>query len=138
MVYTRSIQATADDLSTWTKYRKKLCGDCLATCCTLPVEVKVPDLVRMELVDKFEQDGNIKQVARRLKKEKLIDHYHHRSGTFTLSRMASGDCLYLHPDTRRCTIYQKRPDTCRNHPQVGPRPGFCPFLLKESKRGKDC
>ncbi|MCK5516299.1 MAG: YkgJ family cysteine cluster protein, partial [Desulfobulbaceae bacterium] len=37
------------------------------------------------------------------------------------------DCLYLDQKTRRCTIYTKRPDTCRNHPQIGPRPGYCAF-----------
>ncbi|MGL5669527.1 MAG: YkgJ family cysteine cluster protein, partial [Shewanella sp.] len=36
-----------DDLSTWQKYRKGLCDSCHATCCTLPVEVTVSDLVRM-------------------------------------------------------------------------------------------
>ncbi|MDP4732351.1 MAG: YkgJ family cysteine cluster protein, partial [Limnohabitans sp.] len=25
------------------------------------------------------------------------------------------------------TVYDKRPNTCRLHPQVGPKPGFCPF-----------
>jgi Fe-S-cluster containining protein len=24
-------------------------------------------------------------------------------------------------------VYERRPDTCRNHPQVGPRPGYCAF-----------
>jgi Fe-S-cluster containining protein len=24
-------------------------------------------------------------------------------------------------------VYEKRPNTCRLHPQVGPRPGYCPY-----------
>ena len=33
----------------------------------------------------------------------------------------------LDAKTRRCTVYEKRPTTCRLHPQVGPRPNFCPY-----------
>ncbi|MFO6335145.1 YkgJ family cysteine cluster protein, partial [Pseudomonas aeruginosa] len=29
--------------------------------------------------------------------------------------------------TRLCTIYARRPDTCRNHPRIGPRPGYCAY-----------
>ncbi|MGV8684384.1 YkgJ family cysteine cluster protein, partial [Pseudomonas aeruginosa] len=28
-------------LDTWVKYREGLCGECNATCCTLPVEVRI-------------------------------------------------------------------------------------------------
>ncbi|MFO6369419.1 YkgJ family cysteine cluster protein, partial [Pseudomonas aeruginosa] len=45
----------------------------------------------------------------------------------TLTRMANGDCLYLDRKTRLCTIYARRPDTCRNHPRIGPRPGYCAY-----------
>jgi len=27
-------------------------------------------------------------------------------------------------------VYEQRPNTCRKHPQVGPRPNFCPYGLK--------
>jgi len=27
-------------------------------------------------------------------------------------------------------VYDKRPNTCRKHPQVGPRPNFCPYGAK--------
>lgn len=116
-----------DDTSTWVKYRKKICNACVASCCSLPVEVKAADLVRMELMDEFELQDDLKLVARRLKKAGIVEHFHSKSETFTLARMANGDCLYLHPQKRRCTVYQQRPDTCRNHPHIGPRPGFCAF-----------
>ncbi|QSX36968.1 YkgJ family cysteine cluster protein [Shewanella sedimentimangrovi] len=115
-----------DDLSTWQKYRKNLCNDCHATCCTLPVEVKVSDLVRMELVDPFEAD-DLKGIAKRLQKARIIDSFSHKTGIFTLARMANDDCLYLDRHSRRCTIYDKRPETCRNHPQIGPKPNYCPY-----------
>lgn len=129
-MHVRETKVDIDDTSTWLKYRKKICNSCVASCCSLPVEVKSVDLIRMGLMDKFELSDNLKLVAKRLKKEGTIDHYHSRTETFTLSRMANGDCLYLHPQSRRCTIYLLRPDTCRNHPHIGPKPGYCAFQAK--------
>ena len=125
-----SNRSDINNIATWTKYSKKLCDHCEANCCSLPVEVKAPDLIRMGLMDSFELEENLKLVARRLMKQRLVDHFHSKTATFILSRMANGDCLYLDAANRRCTIYHKRPDTCRNHPQIGPRSGFCAFNRK--------
>jgi Fe-S-cluster containining protein len=122
--------ADRERLETWVKYRNGLCGDCRATCCTLPAEVRVSDLVRMGLIDAFEAEEPPKLVARRLMKRGIIDHFHLRTGLFTLARLANDDCVFLDPQTRRCTVYDKRPDTCRNHPQIGPRPGFCAYAKR--------
>ena len=117
-----------DRPDTWTKYRSGLCDGCAANCCTMPVEVKLPDLVRLGLVDPFEaQHEPAKQIAKRLTKSGLIEHFNFKNSIFTLARRASGDCHYLDAVTRRCTVYEKRPNTCRLHPQVGPRPGHCPY-----------
>lgn len=124
-------QADLDNTATWAKFSAKLCSHCAACCCSLPVEVKGPDLVRMGAIEEFDLEGDPKFIARRLMKERLVDHFHARSATFTLARRASGDCIYLDGKTRRCTIYDRRPDTCRNHPRVGPRSGYCPFRRKE-------
>ena len=96
----------------------------------MPVEVKIPDLVRMGLIVEFEADEPIKKLARRLKKEGVIEHFNHKNQIFTFVRFANNDCLYLGPSSRRCTIYNRRPDTCRNHPIIGPRPGYCPYGQK--------
>ena len=118
-----------DDLNTWVKYRKGLCDDCNATCCTLPVEVRMSDLVRMELISEFEAiEGNEKNLAKQLSKQGLIEHFNFKSGIFTLTRMANSDCMYLDRISRRCTIYDKRPQTCREHPQVGPKPNHCAYI----------
>jgi len=119
-----------DNLSTWVKFSKKLCKNCKACCCSLPVEATSHDLIRMGLMDEFELLDDLKKVARRLKKQKLIDRFHQKNSCFTLTRMANGDCFYLDPVTRKCTIYDLRPDTCRNHPHIGPRPGFCAYSRK--------
>lgn len=113
---------------TWTRYRKGLCDDCAANCCTMPVEVRLPDLVRLGLVDAFEAEHEEPRlIARRLVKAKVVERYHAGSGIYTLARRANGDCQMLDAQTRRCTVYDRRPDTCRAHPAVGPRPGHCPY-----------
>jgi len=117
-----------DRPDTWTRYRPGLCDKCVANCCTMPVEVKLVDLVRLALVDPFEAEHEPpKQIAKRLSKAGLIDHFNFKHGIFTLARRASGDCHFLDATTRRCTVYEQRPSTCRKHPQVGPRPGHCPY-----------
>jgi hypothetical protein len=63
-------------------------------------------------------------------KEGVVQHVSQRDGIFTLVQHSSGDCLYLDRESRRCTIYERRPDTCRNHPTIGPRPGFCAWKQK--------
>jgi Fe-S-cluster containining protein len=121
-----------DHPSTWVKYRKNLCHNCRAACCSLPVEVNLEDLVRMELIDPFDLQEPAREIARRLKKAGMIDHFNSRSEIFTLARRASGDCIFLDQRTRRCTIYRNRPATCRNHPEIGPRPGYCAFQEKDA------
>ena len=117
-----------DRLETWTRYRSGLCDSCAANCCTMPVEIRLPDLVRLGLVDPFEAEHEEPRlIARRLVKSKQIERYNHKDGLFTLARRANGDCQFLDRNSRRCTVYERRPNTCRKHPQVGPRPGFCPY-----------
>ncbi len=121
-------------LATWIKYSRKLCNDCVASCCSMAVEVRTSDLVRMGVMDEFEAEEGLKKIARRLKKEGVVEHFHYKKELFTLTRMANGDCLYLDNTTRRCTIYQERPDTCRNHPKIGPKPGFCAYSKRQKSQ----
>ncbi len=130
MIHLPAAPADIDNTATWAKYNKRLCDHCAACCCSLPVEVRPADLVRMQLMDEFELEEDLKYIARKLMKQQVVEHFHAKSQTFTLARMASGDCAFLDGRTRRCTIYATRPETCRNHPQVGPRPGYCPFNRK--------
>ena len=126
----RNGQVDVNDISTWTKFKQRLCSECRGNCCTMPVEVKLVDLVRMEVITAFEAEEPIKKLAKKLRKEGVIEHFHFKTQIFTLMRFANNDCIYLGHVNRRCEIYEKRPDTCRNHPLVGPRPGFCPHEQK--------
>ena len=118
-----------DRLDTWSRYRAGLCDTCAANCCTMPLEVQLSDLVRLELVDPFEAENvEPRLIARRLLKMRLIDHYNPKHNIFTMARRASGDCNFLDARTRLCTVYGKRPETCRLHPQKkSPKPGFCAY-----------
>lgn len=114
-------------LETWRKYEKGLCDDCWAGCCTMPVEARASDLVRLELMSEEELGWDLEVVAKRLFKKKMIQFYSPKTQVFVLAQVSGRDCVYLHPKSRRCTVYEKRPDTCRNFPRVGPKPGFCPY-----------
>jgi len=117
-----------NDLQHWTRYAPRLCKSCVASCCTLPVEVNAADLCRLQLADPYLLEENPKKAARQLKKEGIIEHYHHKTGLFTFTRRSDGSCTFLDSKTRRCTVYAQRPDTCRNHPHIGPKPGYCAYI----------
>ena len=118
-----------DRVDTWHRYRAGMCDTCAANCCTMPLEVQLSDLVRLQIVDQFEVDNvDVKVIAKRLLKMKIIDHFNHKNTIFTMGRRASGDCNFLDEKTRRCTVYDIRPETCRLHPQKkSPKPGFCAY-----------
>ena len=123
-----------DRTDTWTRYKTGMCNTCAANCCTMPVEVKMPDLIQLNLVDAFgAEHQEPKQIAKRLSKAGLIDHFNFKNSIFTLARRSNGDCYYLDDKTRLCKVYDIRPSTCRKHPQVGPKPGFCPYGHKDIK-----
>ena len=96
----------------------------------MPVEVRFNDLLRMGVVDEFERTEPAKNVAKRLMKDGLVERFNQKPGIYTLMRHGNNDCLFLDRKSRLCTIYDKRPDTCRNHPKIGPRPGYCAFKPK--------
>ncbi len=122
--------ADIERLDTWARYNKDMCYSCHSTCCTLPVEVRLSDLIRIGVVDAFEKDEPAKNIAKRLQKDGIVERFNQKTGIFTLTRLSNNDCLYLDRKTRLCTIYDQRPDTCRNHPRVGPRPGYCAYKPK--------
>lgn len=116
--------------STWVKYKTGLCSGCVAGCCTLPVEVSAADLIRLELISEEEAAVSLKQVAKKLMKLKLIQAFNAKSGIFVLDQRYGEDCVFLGRKDRLCTVYEKRPEVCRQFPKIGPRPGYCPGRRK--------
>jgi len=105
-------------------------------CCKLHVEAKVPDLLRLGLLTPDEALWSAKKIARKLESMKIIQSYRASTMKFTLAQRINHDCIFLDETSRLCTVYDNRPDVCRNFPEVGPRPGWCPEsrkkLLKKS------
>jgi Fe-S-cluster containining protein len=119
-----------DRPSTWKFYRQGMCEACWGGCCTLPVEVTLADLVRLGVATEDEALGSVKKLAKRLSREGIISGERPDTGFFILSQKAARDCYFLDSRTRRCTVYERRPDVCRRFPEIGPRPGFCPVTPK--------
>lgn len=120
--------------SEWVKYRSGMCQGCWGGCCTLPVEASAGDLIRLGLITEDEAAASLKKVARRLEKEGKIQAFVARSGLFVLEQRNGRDCIYLHPRTRLCTVYEKRPEVCRQFPKIGPKPGYCPRTSIEAMK----
>lgn len=115
-----------DRPSTWRFYKEGMCQGCNAGCCTMPVEVKIEDLVRLGLVSEDEAVGSHKKIFKRLSKEGIVGSFRQGTGLFMLTQRDGGDCYFLNKQTRLCTVYETRPGVCREFPKIGPRPGFCP------------
>ena len=115
--------------ATWRRYREGLCDDCMADCCKMTVEVKVADLLKMGVIDDFEAGEPIKSLAKSLSKQNIIRRFSHRHETFTLAQHGNKDCIFLDQETRKCTVYENRPDTCRDNPEkISHRIGHCPYV----------
>lgn len=93
----------------------------------MPLEVSIPDLIRLGFIDETEATSNLSKIAARLKKQQIIQKFHPRKMVFVIAQKKNKDCIFLDED-RRCTVYSKRPEICRQFPKIGPKPGHCPYL----------
>ena len=125
----KNIQEQLKDLNGWTKYKSGLCESCAGLCCYMPVEVKIDDLIRLKILDQFYLELSPKEQIKDALKNPAILRYTPSSEKFTLKQKPDGSCIFL-DSNKRCTQYNERPDTCRNHPQIGPKPGFCAYQKK--------
>lgn len=115
---------------TWKSYKNGMCDGCYGSCCTMPVEVRGEDLVRLGVLEQDELERSIKKAAKKMIKEGWVKTFRSETELFQLVSRPNGDCIFLNPKTRLCTRYEKRPGVCREFPSVGPRPGFCPVRAK--------
>ncbi len=97
----------------------------------MPVEVKAFDIVRLGLATQDEIDNSIKKTAKRLKKQGVMSSYRENTDLFMITQRSNDDCYFLDAKTRLCTVYENRPDTCRDFPaRTGTRVSFCPYKKK--------
>jgi uncharacterized protein len=114
----------------WTKFKKNLCESCWASCChNMPLEVSVPDLIRLGVIEADRAIENLDSIAKELKNKKLIQKYRKKKMVFVIAQKKNKDCIFLNEE-RRCSVYEKRPEICRQFPKIGPKPGFCPYRPK--------
>ena len=116
---------------TWVKYKEGMCDNCMALCCRLPTELTLDELIRMEVLTEFHRDEPIKKVAKELKKQGIIKLFNLKREIFTLNQRSDNDCIFLDEETRRCTVYENRPDNCRDFPKEG---GTCAYTKKDDAR----
>lgn len=115
-----------DRPSTWIQYRAGFCAGCNASCCTMPVEVRLDDLLRLKVITIDEAQGSRRKMLKRLQKAGIVSSYREGTDLYLLQARPNGDCHFLHPISRLCQVYDLRPGVCREFPAIGPRPGFCP------------
>jgi len=125
------IEEHLKDLSRWSLYKKGMCNSCEGLCCYLPVEVKVSDLVRLNILIDFHLELTLKEQIKEATKHPGVSRYTSSSEKYTLTQKPDGSCYFL-DSKKRCSQYENRPDTCRNHPSIGPRPGYCAYMKSEA------
>lgn len=122
-----SMAVDPDQPGTWRAWKKELCSSCRANCCRMPVELLPSDLIRMGIASDFDLELGDKHIVKA--NRKIIKSFSKKTGKYTLHQLANGDCYFL-DSNRRCTIYLLRPETCRNFPTQGARPGYCAYEKK--------
>ena len=117
------------DMNAWVRYRPTLCKSCWASCCHgMPVEVSVPDLVRLGLITEHQAACDPEAAAGELAQAGVLAG-RQSPLVYVLAQKPDGDCIFL-DESRRCTVYAKRPEICRQFPRIGPKPGHCPYREK--------
>lgn len=103
------------------------CTDCLGFCCSIYERVKVEDLDIQRLADHF----NISFLAakRRFTEIRYKERVLKRQPDPTLGEA----CAFLNLETRLCSMYEARPDTCREWPPATSRCVYYDMLRFERK-----
>jgi len=107
------------------------CSKCPAYCCSY-ARIIVDDADIQRLADHFEVD--VKEARKRFTKkgeekgERILRHQADEHYTTI--------CRFIDPETRNCTIYEARPEICREFPGKG-RCGYYDFLTFERTAQED-
>ncbi len=85
------------------------CSTCIAYCCSIYEIVEVHDSDVSRLAEYFGVTFNeaLRKYTKKFEGKRVLKR--RKDGIFTRR------CMFLDPVTRRCTIYEGRPDTCRNY-----------------------
>ncbi|HEX5091506.1 MAG TPA: YkgJ family cysteine cluster protein [Burkholderiales bacterium] len=107
------------------------CGKCPAYCCSYPeIEVSKADIARLARHFGL-TEAAAKERFTKLQREENVRILRHRDDEHFTSV-----CMFLDRKTRRCTVYEARPHTCRSYP-YGARCGYYEFLKFEREHQDD-
>jgi Fe-S-cluster containining protein len=86
------------------------CSDCIAICCSIYERVPVTDadLKRMSKHFKISIEQATRRFTKMFKGERVLRR--------RADDLMGKSCKFLSAETRRCTIYEARPETCREFP----------------------
>jgi Fe-S-cluster containining protein len=107
------------------------CSKCPAYCCSYPeIEVSKADIAR--LAKRFGLSPAVAEERfTKLQREENVRILRHREDEHFASV-----CMFLDRKTRRCTVYESRPHTCRGYP-YGNHCGYFEFLKFEREHQND-
>ena len=71
----KKLEVDKENPTSWLKYTKNSCNKCVATCCTMPIEVRFEDLIRLNFITEDDLAVPLKKLVARLKKENVITAY---------------------------------------------------------------
>ncbi len=125
-----NIDDRLNDLRLWLPFKIEMCESCIGTCCYMPVEVMISDLIRLNILEEFHLELSLNEQIKIAQKNPGIKRYTPSTKKFTLKQKSNGSCFYISSEGL-CTVYEKRPDTCRNHPKIGPKPNYCAYIKKD-------
>jgi uncharacterized protein len=92
------------------KLAKYDCDKCVAYCCSIydRVQVTARDIKRLALYFGVSPEVATTRYTKVWEKERILRR--------RADRLFGQACMFLNQDTRKCTIYNARPGTCREFP----------------------
>jgi Fe-S-cluster containining protein len=96
--------------ATGRKTRKYDCDNCIAYCCSIydRVQVTPRDIRRLAAHFRVLPEIATQRFTKLFGKERILRR--------KADRLFGQACMFLNQDTRKCTIYDARPGTCREFP----------------------
>ena len=99
------------------------CSKCPAYCCSYDqIELKELDIRRLAKHLDLDRDVFLKRYTKQGDELPILRHHK--------DKLFGSTCVFLDSKTRRCTVYDARPNVCRTYPDR-PRCGYYDFLSWE-------
>ena len=105
------------------------CSKCPAYCCSYDqIEQKELDIRRLAKHLDLDREVFLKRYTKQGDELPILRHHK--------DKLYGTTCVFLDSKTRRCTVYEARPNVCRTYPDR-PRCGYYDFLSSERESQND-